>query len=207
MDTSILGKFIPSDELIETCLLVRDTYDPKHDAGDYKRWSATDEIIAHFEGLNYTAGNIYYHETPYAVHTDVFTSNIGVNVLVPLERDTPQKFIVFDQTYHGSTVWLPGEPYSAVEKGMSTIITGRPCQTPVEGLTGMPCGIADYLQEENSFYDGLSGTVIDWMPGEAIVFPSINLHATGIMDKPKYGLAMWFDNTVEEVCLAMKKSS
>lgn len=203
----MFSTFKPDPALIDTTLLVRDTSDPSSvkEGGSYIRWAVTDDILKYFDGLDYTAGNIYYHEEPYAVHTDVFTNNIGVNVLVPLEREGTQKFVVFDQTFNGSTVWLPGETYSAEQKGLSMIFTARPCDTDVFGLTDQPCDLADYLPENNDFYHGLSGSLIEWKPGEGLVFPSINLHATGIMDNPKYGLAMWFNNSVEEVCSVLNK--
>jgi len=195
------SNFAIDPAIVDTTLLVRDTTEPSSvkKNGDYVRWNVTDDILKYFDGLNYIAGNIYYHTTPYEVHTDVFTDDIGVNVLIPLEREGSQKFIVFDQTYHGSTVWKPGNG-RVEQRELNTIFHGRPCETPVEGLTGLPCGLAKYLPEEDHFYDGLSGSLIEWEPGEGLVFPSINLHATGIMDSPKYGLAMWFNNTVEEIC-------
>lgn len=201
------SKFTPDPALIDTTLLVRDTTEPSSVKrnGNYVRWGVTDEILKYFDGLDYTAGNIYYHTTPYEVHTDVFTHDIGVNVLVPLERDGSQKFVVFDQTYHGSTVWEPGDGTIVAHKGLNKIYYSRPYDTPVEGLTESPCDLAEYLPEEDDFYFGLSGSLIEWQPGEGLVFPSINLHATGIMKSPKYGLAMWFNNTVEEVCSVLNK--
>lgn len=201
------SKFTPDPALIDTALLVSDVAEPSsiQRNGNYVRWGVTDEILKHFNGLNYIAGNIYYHTTPYEVHTDVFTDDIGVNVLVPLEREGSQKFIVFDQTYHGSTVWKPGDHTIVAYKGLNKIYYRRPYDTPVEGLTESPCDLAEYLPEEPEFYHGLTGHLIEWKPGEGIVFPSINLHATGKMESPKYGLAMWFNNTVEEVCSVMKK--
>ena len=198
--------FKPDPSIIDTALLVSDVAEPDSVLrdGNYIRWGVTDEILKHFNGLNYVTGNIYYHTTPYEVHTDVFTDDIGVNVLVPLERESSQKFIVFDQTYEGSTVWKPGDGSKEV-RGLNTIFNTRPCETPVKGLTGKPCDLAEHLPEEDDFYFGLSGSLIEWLPGEGLVFPSTNLHATGKMTSPKYGLAMWFDNTVEEVCSIMEK--
>ena len=198
--------FSPDPALIDTTLLVKDAVEPSSVLrdGNYIRWGITDEILKYFNGLEYIAGNIYYHTTPYEVHTDVFADDIGVNVLVPLEREESQKFIVFDQTYHGSTVWKPGDGSREI-RGLNTIFHTRPCETPVIGLTNQPCELAEYLPEEDDFYFGLSGSLIEWQPGEGLVFPSDNLHATGIMKSPKYGLAMWFNNTVEEVCSIMLK--
>lgn len=209
----MFSTFKPDPALIDTTLLVRDTTEP-HSVlrdGGYIRWGVTDEILKYFDGLDYTAGNIYYHERPYEVHTDVFTDNIGVNVLVPLEREGAQKFVVFDQTFEGSTVWIPSKTngWSSEKKGLSTIINGRPVDTMgVQGLTHKKCPnkLLKHLPEDEDFYYGLSGTLIEWQPGEGLVFPSINLHATGKMTSPKYGLAMWFNNSVSEVCdlLSMK---
>jgi len=198
--------FSPDPSIIDTALLVSDVAEPDSVLrdGNYIRWGVTDEILKHFNGLNYVTGNIYYHTTPYEVHTDVFADDIGVNVLVPLERESSQKFIVFDQTYKGSTVWKPGDGSKEV-RGLNTIFNTRPCETPVKGLTGKPCDLAEHLPEEDDFYFGLSGSLIEWLPGEGLVFPSTNLHATGKMTSPKYGLAMWFNNTVEEVCSIMEK--
>lgn len=200
------SKFIPDPALIDTCLLVKDVIEPSSVLrdGNYIRWPVTDDIIKYFAGLNYVTGNIYYHTTPYEVHTDVFVPDIGVNVLVPLEREESQKFIVFDQTYKGSTVWKPGDG-NIEHRGANKIYHTKPCNTPVQGLTDSSCDIAEHLPEENDFYFGLSGSVIEWLPGEGLVFPATNLHATGKMNKAKYGLAMWFSNTVDEVCTIMAK--
>ena len=165
--------FSPDPSIIDTALLVSDVAEPDSVLrdGNYIRWGVTDEILKHFNGLNYVTGNIYYHTTPYEVHTDVFTNDIGVNVLVPLERESSQKFIVFDQTYEGSTVWKPGDGSKEV-RGLNTIFNTRPCETPVIGLTNQPCDLAEHLPEEDDFYFGLSGSLIEWLPGEGIVFPS-----------------------------------
>ena len=200
------SKFTPDPALIDTTLLVRDLTEPTSIKrnGNYVRWGVTVDILKYFDGLEYVAGNIYYHTTPYEVHTDVFTEDIGVNVLVPLERESSQNFVVFDQTYDGSTVWKPGDG-SLELRGVNKIYNSRPCDTPVQRLTDSPCDLAEYLPEEDDFYHGLSGSLIEWKPGEGLVFPSTNLHATGIMESPKYGLAMWFNNSVEEVCSVLTK--
>lgn len=207
------SKFTPDPALIDTTLLVRDSVEPSkvQRNGNYIRWGVTDEILKYFDGLDYIAGNIYYHTDPYEVHTDVFADGIGVNVLVPLERERSQKFVVFDQTFSGSTVWQPNkipDGYKVEKKGMNVIVHGRPCDTMgVQNLTGKPCpqNLTQHLPEEPEFYHGLSGKLIEWKPGEGLVFPSTNLHATGKMESPKYGLAMWFNNSVQDVCSVMKK--
>jgi len=205
----MVGFFTPPPGIIDGAMIYKDHFEPDlANNKNYLRWSVDENTFEEYlPGLKFTAGNVYYHEEPYHVHTDVFTSHIGVNVLIPLERENPQKFIVFDQTYKGSTSWVPGDG-SIVQRGKTKVIYRRPYDTPgVMGLTDNPVSdeLAENLEQEKDFYYGLTGTLIDWLPGEGIVFPSINLHATGIMEAPKYGLALWFDNTVEEICTAMKK--
>ena len=65
------SNFAIDPAIVDTTLLVRDTTEPSSvkKNGDYVRWNVTDDILKYFDGLNYIAGNIYYHTTPYEVHT------------------------------------------------------------------------------------------------------------------------------------------
>ena len=215
-------KFDPPEGIVDDALLISDNLPPSKSGnsdvvdyedwkknGNYLRWGFSDELVSKYfpesKGFKYVTGNIYYHKKPYEVHTDTFKPTIGVNLLIPLEREEKLCFAVFDQTHGGSCVWKPGDG-NIVQRGVNTIFNMRPCDTPtVKGITEHPCGFADYLPEENDFYHGLSGSLIDWKSDEGIVFPAVNLHATGIMEAPKFGLALWFSNTFDEICSALKK--
>ena len=205
--------FKPSDELLETCLLVRDTHEPRKSITDFTRWDVSEDIKKYFEGLNYSGGNIFYHEKPFDVHTDLFDGIARTTVIIPLETESKQKLIIFDQTYtdkhyKGSVVWaasVEGEVGSPHCK----MVYNRPYESKVDGLTNQPCSeeLTQDLPEDSEFYFGLTGKSYDWIPGRGFIFDSANLHATGTMEKGKYGLAMWFDNTVEEVYERLKNEN
>jgi len=205
--------FKPSDELIESCLLIRDTHEPRTSVTDFTRWEDLEDIMSYFEGLNFSGGNIFYHERPFDVHTDLFDGIARTTVIIPLEVESDQKLIIFDQSYtdkhyKGSVVWaasVEGEVGSPHCK----MVYNRPYESKVEGLTNEACPIelTQDLPEDPDFYFGLTGKSYDWIPGRGFIFDSANLHATGKMSQGKYGLAMWFNNSVEEVYERLKNEN
>jgi hypothetical protein len=199
--------FTPSDELVEKCLLVRDVYDPRPSMTSFLRWDVTDSIKYHFKGLDFTGGNIFYHELPFEVHTDLFDNIARTTVIVPLQVDTKQKLIVFDQsyteeTYHSSVVWSStNEGDYVIGSKHCKMIYDKPSNYNVTGMTDEECPreLTDHLPATHEFYHGLSGKAYDYSVGTGFIFDSSLLHATGKMEQGKYGLSMWFNNTPEEV--------
>ena len=199
-------------QLIEDALYIKANNEESRgkDSNSHKRWKIDkDEEWAHlekyFKGLDFLHGTLLWHNSPYPVHTDVWHPDNKTNVLIPLHIEAPQKFFVFDQTFHGSCQWIPMAPSkSRSADSPDSHAVGRPADDDrVEGKTGSPLAAehAANLPEEPSFYHGLTATMYDYQPGQGIVFNSYNLHATGKMDSGYYksALALWFTNDVDEV--------
>lgn len=140
--------------------------------------------------------NFYRHNYPYLPHADYREGTETFNYVIPLETNSEQKFIVFDQTIKcDGRTWVGDlefdhsvlEPNSAIKE--SFYESGL-----INGLTDQD--IDDELYShlpffEKDYYFGMTGNVYEWVPGKVIKFDSRKIHATGSMtDDFKLGLTL-----------------
>jgi hypothetical protein len=167
------------------------------------------ELLKYFKAENGHNGWIYRHVWHYHIHADCFFEEPMVNILIPLfvppEQKHKQSFMVFDQTteWAKANVWRepdkPDAPFKIWYGGGGS--HQRPCDDPtVHGCTDIP--IDDKLYDaigtdSKDFFHGLTGHILDFKPGNVIMFDSTHLHALGKMDSWKMGLVLHFWGTVE----------
>ena len=144
--------------------------------------------------------NFYKHEHSYFPHCDAIEDTAWMNIVLPILRFEPrqdQKFIVFDQTWHGKNItWLgnfklDGDFYSNKKTNQ------RPCDGEFfEGATNseLPMDIWQHVDHQyftRDYFYSMSGTAYSWTPGNAIVFDSQHIHSTGRMQsKSKLGVSI-----------------
>lgn len=142
--------------------------------------------------------NFFKHSISYFPHCDANEPNAWLNILIPLEiSSVGQKFIIFDQTWHGdATTWI-GNLNTKNDFLNNKKSNQRPIDSPLL-QNGTDKEIDDLIYEkiDNRFLSkdylfGLSGQVVDWIPGNIIIFNSKKIHMTGKMVAPyKIGLTV-----------------
>ena len=137
-------------------------------------------------------GNILWHKAGIPPHVDECGMNNTHTVIIPLEVSDPnQKLIVFDQKYDKECTWFGSlQAEMNPDRSYGSEKQEPPYKTPgVTGLTGKPCPkeITDHLPTYygEDMYFGLSGDVIDYTVGTAIIFDSHRIHTTGSMAAEK----------------------
>lgn len=144
--------------------------------------------------------NFYKHANSYFPHCDAIESNAWLNIVLPIRvfgAFGQQKFVVFDQTWTGKNITWLGKYELAGDFHSNKKTNQRPCDGEFfEGGTGLelPDDIWNHLEhrhfDQNYFYS-MSGSAYAWEPGNAIVFDSRHIHATGRMQNfSKLGLSI-----------------
>ncbi len=144
--------------------------------------------------------NFYKHSHSYFPHCDAIEESAWLNIVLPIERFEPkqdQTFIVFDQQWRGKNItWLgnfeiEGDFYSNKKTN------ARPCDGEFfEGATNLelPMTIWQHIDQKHftqDYFYSMSGTAINWQPGNAIIFDSKHIHSTGKMQSAsKLGLSI-----------------
>jgi hypothetical protein len=157
---------------------------------------------------SYHYGNLFAHNNPFAIHSDVSNKKKTI-LLIPIESSDDQKFIVFDQTIDQD------EPISWIynifddktddelkKMYYNTAYKTRPCDTKnVVGCTDNPIDeeIFKHLPYTKDLYFGLSGKVWNYTPGKALLFEANRIHATGKMSGPKIGCTIQFRDSIEDL--------
>lgn len=144
--------------------------------------------------------NFYKHGHSYFPHCDAIEDTAWLNIVVPIARYNmrgDQKFIVFDQQWQGKNVtWLgdfdiQGDFYSNKKTN------SRPCDGEffTNGTnTELPGELWQHIENRyftRDYFYGMSGVAYSWTPGNAILFHSKHIHATGrMMSDSKLGVSI-----------------
>jgi len=142
--------------------------------------------------------NFFKHSLSYFPHCDASEVNAWMNILIPLDLPMPgQKFIIFDQIWKGPpTTWFGNFKISA------DFLNNKKTNSRPFDSAFLENKIDNELEEEiyqhignhfltKEYLYGLSGKVIDWIPGKVITFDSRQIHMTGKMSSPyKIGLSV-----------------
>lgn len=164
---------------------------------EYTHFMMFDETVHNFLGeyfsdKTFCHGNILWHKAGIPPHIDECGMGNTHSIIIPLVVDNPaQKLIVFDQTYDKECTWFGSlNAEMNPDRSYGSERHEPPYKTPgVQGLTGKPCPkeltdhLPDYYGED--MYFGLSGNVVDYKVGTAILFDSHRIHTTGIMNGEK----------------------
>lgn len=166
-------------------------------------------ILDNFIDTSYNVGdNIYKHSYAYFPHTDNDQEFDTINALIPLYVDGnyKQPFVIFDQqinTNHAKT-WMITEDISTEFSRNKVNKDSIFNDTDVIGCVDKEIDDNLYAALENPFrpkelFYGLTGTVVDYKPGNLILFDSKYIHATGKMQaKYKIGLSLRFKGQMNE---------
>jgi|TARA_R110002074_G_scaffold106530_4_gene230068 hypothetical protein len=158
--------------------------------------------------------NIYKHSSAYFPHVDI--ANAGYpcfNVLIPIlvKDNVDQKFCIFDQyvnDYTSGATWL-GKAYNAVKdfehnKKRRFIFN----DSIVENKTNKEIDTAlwqEHLEgpaRDKNMFKQCSVNVVDYAPGNLIIFDSKYIHCTGKMKcEWKMGLSLRFKGNFEKEIL------
>jgi len=142
--------------------------------------------------------NFFKHNLSYFPHCDASEINAWMNILIPLELPIPgQKFIIFDQIWKGPpTTWFGNFKISADflnnKKTNSRPFDGALLENKIDNEIDEEIyqHISNHFLTKDYLY-GLSGKVVDWIPGKIITFNSRQIHMTGKMSSPyKIGLSV-----------------
>lgn len=154
--------------------------------------------------------NFYKHSAPYFPHVDLYGGEYPcINCVIPLylSNGLPQSFVIFDQyiTEYVGRTWL-GE-YESKVNYVANKSAGFPFKdSSVKGLTNKDIDDSLYtahLESEyrpEELYYGMSGTAIDWKPGDLIFFDSKYIHASAkIKNDFKLGLSLRFAVDIKDI--------
>ena len=144
--------------------------------------------------------NFYKHSSSYFPHCDAIESNAWLNIVIPIRLTgafAPQKFIVFDQTWTGKNITWLGNYELTGDFHSNKKTNDRPCDGEFfAGATGLelPDDVWNHMEHryfDRNYFHSMSGTAYTWAPGNAIVFDSQHIHATGRMQSfSKLGLSV-----------------
>jgi len=163
-------------------------------------------LFEYFDCFFSSGGNLYKHTKSYDVHTDHGSeyNRDMINCLIPVylhNETSQQKFFVFDQYVDKSETycWVP-EFFTKKDLKYTTKLYTKPYDHDrVYGKTDEDCPL-DGLPYYQDFYKGLTGTKIDWKPGNLILFDSNHLHCTGPMTCDwKIGLTLHFFGKLQDL--------
>lgn len=153
-------------------------------------------------------GNLFSHSNPFAIHSDISSKKKSI-LLIPVDAHVDQKFVVFDQTVvcDHEVSWIYNLFDDKTDQELKDMyyesaLKTRPFDTDfVKHLTKMPVdeSIYQHLPYSKELYHGLTGTVWDYKPGKALLFPADRIHATGKMQSPKTGCTVQFKTTVDSL--------
>lgn len=147
--------------------------------------------------------NFFKHSDPYFPHVDICEAYPTFNCLLPLELSEPcdQRFIVFDQyvTDRNPATWMGDinmEGDFISNKKAKFVHSSQ----SVGNLTGHEIDESfyrDHLMQgqgrPRELFFGMSGTAIEYTPGDVILFDSKYIHCTGSMQCSwKLGLSLRF---------------
>lgn len=171
-------------------------------------WSYTvvrqlDDLLREYVETEVNVGdNIYKHEYPYFPHVDIHEYYPCVNVLIPLyiHGNKKQDFVIFDQYVKKSQP----KTYLGKHQIQGDFLQNKKTSymyldEDVVGLTNKPINndfyekhIAHEYVDKELFF-GMTGSVVDYKPGNLIVFDSKYIHCTGKMQADyKIGLSLRF---------------
>lgn len=164
---------------------------------EYTHFMMIDETVhsfldEYFSDKTFCHGNILWHKAGIPPHIDECGMGNTQSIIVPLIVNNPdQKLIVFDQTYDKECTWFGNlQAEMNPDRSYGSERHEPPYKTPgVQGLTGKPCPkeLTDHLPTYygEDMYFGLSGDVINYEVGTAIIFDSQRIHTTGTMTGEK----------------------
>ena len=148
--------------------------------------------------------NIYQHQYSYFPHVDLSGSYPCVNVLVPLQSNIDQHFVIFDQYVdeYVPKTYL-GNFKLDVDFKVNKMQTFMYKDTTVKNLTNKPINDSFYSQyldydlvDKELFY-GMTGVAVKFKPGNIIMFDSKHIHCTGKMSSDfKIGCSLRFTGTL-----------
>ena len=155
-----------------------------------------DPLIDERFETNWESSHFYSHEHSYFLHTDFNPSwGEGLNVVIPLQNDSPSSLLVFDQRWRQwSVTWFFDYPLIYIPTNPA--IKGAPHEYPIENKTDQPIDNDFYEKYLNGVwgckedYYSLSGKAYEHVSGSAIVFDSSNIHGTSKMSGSKTGLVI-----------------
>jgi hypothetical protein len=150
--------------------------------------------------------NVYMHSYPYFPHVDISDDYPCVNVVIPLyiHENKEQKFIVFDQyvTTNAPRTWLGDfSVKNDFNKNKKSTFVYK--ETDIAGLTNNPIDqkfydrYLDISHFTPNLFFGMSGTALEYKPGNLIIFDSKHVHCTGKMETDyKIGITLRFKGSL-----------
>lgn len=147
--------------------------------------------------------NIYKHSYAYFPHTDTDPDYNSINALIPLcvESDLYQPFVIFDQYSKSKKpkTWVMQEDDNTNFVKNKAVTNSIYNDADVVGCMDTAIDeefYKNYLKNNfrpRDLFYGLTGNVVDFKPGNLILFNSDHIHATGKMiAKYKIGLVLRF---------------
>ena len=168
-----------------------------------------DKILKNFlDTSNNFGDNIYKHSYAYFPHTDTDPVHDTINALIPLyvEGNKYQPFVIFDQysTNKNAKTWMIQDDKDTSFKKNIVEKNSIFEDNDIVGCVDKEIDEEFYTKYlENNFrprslFYGLTGTAVDFVPGNLIMFNSNHIHATGKMLADfKIGLVLRFKGKLQ----------
>jgi len=160
----------------------------------YSEINCLEEILSeHIDTKENIGDNVYKHYFPYYPHVDIDERYPSINCLIPLYIDGGhyQSFVIFDQyvTNTEPKTWVGNRKDLDFQKNKAASFVYL--DDAVMNKTGKDIDdvfYKTYLENTNRNKDlfySMSGTAVEYNPGDIILFDSKHIHCTGRM-KTKY---------------------
>lgn len=212
----LLSLNLPSDVLEEFKKIINTETNKiyKKDAFIIENQKAIMEIVSTFIDISsYHYGTIFSHSNPFTIHSDISDKKKTI-LLIPIEADKDQNFVVFDQTVDRDSpiswiynVFADKTDEELKEMYYESAYKTRPYDTEnVIGCSNKPVNndLFEHLPYTKDLYFGLTGRAWSYTPGTALLFPANRIHATGKMKSPKIGCTIQFRDSIDNLRTSLK---